>query len=283
MWGRAKRIIIDQSLEFVAALLPHAALTRLSARATDGFHVALCLHRVLPEHRADVTMPGLVHTEEEIDLLLKCFERHPERITMTFDDGYDDAREFIQSRAPEHPDVQWIFMICPEKTIRRRSFPWDDWMVDGYDESSRDFFRSWEEHARRKSDRARGVATRADLEPYRLATADQCHELAELPNVELGNHTDNHYAMAWLTPAEVDREIRDSHERFVEEFGPCDHFAFPFGAAPRVYDEHVERATELINSTIWTIENQPVPADQAASVTVRPRFAWDSTRLSPAR
>ena len=281
MMAAAKRIVIDRSIEAVAALLPDAALTRLIAEATEGVEVAFCFHRVLPADLAHVTIPGLVNTEEEIDLLLKCFERNPEPITMTFDDGYDDARAFIEDRAPAHPNIQWIFMICPEKTLERRSFPWDDWTVDGLDETDADFLSSWEARTRQKSSRAQGVARRADLEPYRLATAEQCRALAELSNVELGNHTNHHYAMAWLTETEVDREILDSDATFTEEFGSCDHFAFPFGAAPRVHEEHVERATELITSTIWTIENQPVPADRSESLRVRPRFAWDSARLSP--
>lgn len=281
MLAGAKRVVTDRGIGLAATLLPAPAVRRIVAWATRGFDVAVCLHRVLPSDLAHVTMPGLTNTEEEIDRLLECFSSVPERITMTFDDGYDDAREFIARRAPIHPDIRWIFMICPEKTVERRSFPWDDWTVDGHDERGGDFLGSWEERTRNQRDSARGVATRADLEPYRLATADQCRDLAALANVELGNHTNHHYAMAWLTPAEVDREILDSDALFVEEFGTCEHFAFPFGAPPRVYEEHVERATELLPSTIWTIENRAVRSDDVAELRVRPRFAWDPTRLSP--
>ncbi len=281
MLNGLKRLVRERGLEGAAAVLPASLIRRLVSRATANFDIALCLHRVEAPGRDDMLMPELAHAPEQIDELLEYFGGHPERLTLTFDDGYDDARQYIQSRASQHPDVSWRFMVCPQKTIERHSFTWDDWMLDGQNGDPMEFIADWEVATRAGESRAGGVATRAELGPYRLSTIDECLEVAELPNVELGDHTDNHYAMAWLSPEQVDQEILDSRSRFEAAFGEHRHFAFPFGAEPHVAPHHIERAAELTDATVWTIDSRPFPVAQREVTPVRPRFAWYSTGPSP--
>ena len=46
-------------------------------------------------------------------------------LRLSFDDGYRDAGDYIRTRAPRFPQVQFDFFICPEKTEARAGFRWD--------------------------------------------------------------------------------------------------------------------------------------------------------------
>lgn len=75
--------------------------------------LALCFHRVGPE-RDKLCMPS-----QEIDRLVAfCLEARGE-LTVSFDDGYRGAADYLLSRAQRWPQIEWLYFVCPQKTEQR--------------------------------------------------------------------------------------------------------------------------------------------------------------------
>ncbi len=266
-----------QGLEPVANRLPRRLLRGVLAQATRGLSVGVCLHRVLPAPRPFMLSPGLAHTEQELDAFLDLFRDIPERLCMTFDDGYDDARRYIAARAPRHPAVRFFFMVCPDKTERRFGFAWDSWVTDGQDRDEGAFQQQWRASLDLTAEHSGTREGVGDLDHYRLATVDDVRALGALPNVALGNHTDHHIPTAWLTDDELAHELRASQARFTRLFGPPRHFAFPFGTETYVRARDIDLAVTLCAGTVWTVDTAPIDGGR-----VWARFAWASDEYSPA-
>ncbi|MFK7918039.1 MAG: hypothetical protein AB8G14_08190 [Ilumatobacter sp.] len=261
-------------LRSVAWATPAGIARRLSLRLIGDDPVALCFHRVGDDSvRAGMLMPELCHDAAIIDELIEWLAPVPGGLTMSFDDGYADAAEYVSARAPRHPEVSWHFMVCPQKTIDRNGFPWDDWIDRPAHGEVAEFLAEWKHLFESAGPLARGSVGGADREHCRLATVEECRALASFDNVQLGNHTDRHLPSAWLSNSELVAEIATSQQRFVDTFGATDHFAFPFGAEPWVTVENIGVALDALDGTVWTIGSSAVVADGR----VRPRFSMRST------
>lgn len=234
--------------------LPSRAVDDAARRALGEDHVALCLHRVHQNGRREgEALPEMSISASALDeLVLRLVAMRPGVrgwLTLSFDDGYEDARAWIASRAPRFPNVAFRFFVCPERLESKRLFDWDE-----------------QERARAGSD------------DFALATVNACRELAKLPNVVLGNHTNAHENLATLSDAAVERELRESDARFTELFGPCEEFAFPFGTPHVAFGaREVTLLRAMGVSRIWSTEPRSFGARELVPGGVLPRFAVDGT------
>lgn len=273
-------------IDLAAKAIPRGVLRRIIERSVGDLGVAVCLHRVGLDDDDEQLLPWLAHDPDEIDELIGLFSRAPGRLTISFDDGYEDAYRYVVDRAPRHPEVNWLYMVCPKRTVDRRGFPWDLWVLADNERAPLTFLDAWEGHVdggelEYDDDAAVGIAEHPS---YLLATVEQCRELDALPNVELGNHTDHHVAMAWLDDAELATEIHRSEAAYAQTFGGLRHLALPFGCEPFVRPADVDRVRGATGADIvWTIESWPFdPADDPDDgPSVRARFGWSSNGLPP--
>src|SRR5436305_14935382 len=74
-----------------------------------GLQVALVFHRV-GQTRDKLRMPA-----EEIDRIVEAMGEACSALTVSFDDGFREAAEYVLSRAPRLPQVEWLWFVCPEK------------------------------------------------------------------------------------------------------------------------------------------------------------------------
>ncbi len=276
-------------IDLAAKVIPRGVLRRIIERSVGDLGVAVCLHRVGLDTDDEQLLPWLAHDPDEIDELIDLFSLAPGHLTVSFDDGYEDACRYVLDRAPKHPDVNWLYMVCPKRTVDRRGFPWDLWVLADNERAPLTFLDDWEEHVDTGAleyDDAAAVGV-AEHPSYLLATVEQCRELATIPNVELGNHTDHHVAMAWLDDDELAAEIRQSEAAYGDTFGELRHLALPFGCEPFVRPADIDRVCDVTAADIvWTIESwpfDPAPtADRDADgPSVRARFGWSSNGLPP--
>lgn len=266
--------------------LPTAALKPLLGASLAGLHCALCLHRALPARRPTDWQEGLNMPPEEIDRLIELLlSARPGRasgwLTVTFDDGYADSAEYLRTRASRFPDVEFLFFICPEKVERQVGFRWDLTEVALREGKPReaaiallDAPMTLEEENERADLRA--LAVHPD---FRLATLDDVRELAGLPNVAIGNHTNLHTVSLQGPEALVREDYQRSAETLGRMVGPQRHFAFPFGT-PRYHfnERHVALVRELGDFVIWTTENRPYRPEERRPRAVLPRFPINGFR-----
>ena len=224
--------LASQVLRALSAADERTLLSALRSNLGE-LRAALVFHRV-SEERSKLGMPA-----EEIDRLIRFLLEAQGRLTVSFDDGYRDAAEYVLSRAPRLPEVEWIYFVCPEKTELRTGFEWD---------------------------------AAPDLAPIEL-----CHEIQRLPNAALGNHTNSHQRPVLVPDFSV--EIERSRRDFQRLFGPQLHFAFPFGVPGEDFSaEHVEELRALGDFLIWSTEPRPFHPRERRAGAVLPRFAVDGTR-----
>ena len=267
--------------------MPDFALRLLLRAALGDRGVALCLHRVGGEPwLIDARMAPTTMAADRIDRLIEILlaSRPAARtpwLTVTFDDGYDDAASYVASRAPRYPQVEFLFFVCPEKTSRGIGFRWD-----AVDEAVRrgrslgdavDVFRSAPDvllENEREELRDLGRQPR-----YRLADVDTLRALARWPNVALGNHTNGHFKQVTLTDEQAGVEYVRSSEEYARLFGPQEHFAFPFGTPViDVEERHVKLIRALGPLLLWSTESRPYERPERRSGAVLPRFPIDGTR-----
>lgn len=227
----------------VGTHLGDAPLQRMLSLSLGQMNVALCLHRVgTARGSMTISAPMLDSLLE----LLRGTRPVGDRpwLTFAFDDGYDDAAEYVKSRAPNYPDIEWLFFVCPEKNEKRVGFQWD---ANGSGEE--------------------------------LAHVEALRALARLPNVTLGNHTNSHRRQVLLSQEEALEEYVTSRADFTRLFGPQRHFAFPFGTPDREYElRHVDLLRRLDPETvIWSTESRPYLPEERAPGAVLPRFPIDGT------
>lgn len=279
---------LHRGTDAAAQLLPTSLLLSLFGRAVSGLRIALCLHRVAERRRPTELMPITTASPSELDKflhLVRCARgSEPMGLAMTFDDGYQDAWEYVRTRAPRHLDVEWLFFICPEKTLERIGFRWDVCEVHHYGSESSHRVASFLNEApdvdaeNRREDLRRIAAHPA----FRLATREQCLELLALPNVQLGNHSNSHLSPVALSVEDLRRDVRRATSLFQEHFGPQRHFAFPFGT-PGVFvrSEQVQAVHDVTNAVQWSTEGRPYAPEERAPGALLPRFPIDGTK--PAR
>jgi peptidoglycan/xylan/chitin deacetylase (PgdA/CDA1 family) len=264
---------LDEVARRLGRVTPRPLLRQMLAGALGELKVSLCMHRVSDARRSTDFQPELTMPAAELDALVELLRASRPGagrwLTVTFDDGYADAAEYIDSRASRFPDVDFIFFLCPEKTERAAGFRWDLAEQGGMAmEAFHDALDVERENARPELS---ALAQRAE---YRLATVAECQALvAKHLNVALGNHTNSHFQQTRLTAEQAAREYDRSQEIFHRHFGPVQHFAFPFGSPGREFTQtHVDLLRARGDFLIWSTERRPyAPAEQTPRA-VLPRF-----------
>lgn len=275
--------VVTGALSLLPLLLLRFAL-RLALRDRS---VALCLHRV-GERRGPVDpVPRMTIPQRVLDDLLETLVaagpwREPQRLTVTFDDGYASAAAYVRERASRFPQVEWIYFVCPGKTEKGAGFRWDLYerlRRQGDPALSLPAFLTQDLDVKAENDRAdlKAVALEG---PARLAGIEECRSLARMPNVELGNHTNCHFKPVWLPEEAFQAELASSLTDFERLFGPCRHLAFPFGTPGLEFGPtHVQRARAAGDYLLWSTESRAFDPGERTTGAVLPRFAIDG-RLS---
>jgi hypothetical protein len=218
-------------------------LTMLLRTSLRGLRAALCLHRVC-SGGTDPLRIAARRLDALIELLRSTRPRGSQRwLSVTFDDGYKDAVEYIASRSKRYPDVEWLCFACPRLCEQRVPFHWEP-----------------------------------PGTPCEFATVEALRQLSRLPNVRLGNHTNAHALQASLTKAEAEREYVTSFADFDRLFGPATDFAFPFGFPEMSFNAmHVEALRRVSPGLIWSTERRPYRGEERRGGAVLPRLAIDSS------
>ncbi len=274
---------LERIVERMGRSMPTPVLRRTLRGALDGHHLALCLHRVSERHRDTDWQKYLTIAPAELDALIELLlsSRDGRWLTISFDDGYRDAAEYVASRASRYPEVELVFFVCPEKTERRAGFRWD--LVEERVRAGQPLARAVQEMEQSfdvARENSRGeLRALADAADYALAGLDAVRALARYPNVTLGNHTNCHFKATRLSIDDAREEYRRSTADFVRLFGPQRQFAFPFGTPRHHFDRrHVELLRGLGDHLIWSTEARPYRPEERRPGAVLPRFPIDGTR-----
>src|SRR5512138_1307400 len=164
-------------------------IERVVSIGLAGAEVHLCLHRVVPSQSMESIEDDTLVTPEALDelllLLLGAGEKsRVKRLVVSFDDGYADAVAYARSRYERFPTLEWMFFVCPAKTRDRIGFRWDT--LDRELEQRQPLAIDLE-------NRRSSLSAMGDEPAHRLATVDELRQLAALPRVTLGNHTNCHF------------------------------------------------------------------------------------------
>lgn len=276
----------------LGGVAPLAVIRRLLRQSLAGRNVALCLHRVRDLRFRPALLPEQSARAEEIDALvetlLECGDQDRRWLTVSFDDGYRDAAEYLRVHARRYPEVEWLFFVCPKKVELRSGFRWDLAERSGRFPSTSELGELLVPGAAWKTESARpeliDVGRSAQWAQCDLVT---CLKLERECRITLGNHTNGHHRATNLGRNELAHEYFESSRDFERLFGPQRHFAFPFGA-PRedVNDTAVELArASAPGAVLWTTEPRGFEPEDRKAGAVLPRFAvngtwsWRSTAL----
>ncbi len=266
----------DQLAARAARLVPDKVVWQLFENAVDGLGVALCLHRVARRYRDRLTIAA-PELDAFIEGALRVRRTRASRdpwLTITFDDGYEDACHYVESRARRFPEVEFLLFVCPTKAERRVGFRLD---LDDPDEPTPRRIDSENERADLRS-----VVRFADC---RLATVEDCRRVQRIGNVSVGNHTNCHFSARALPLAQSATEIRRSSADFRRLFGKEEHFAFPFGTPELDFDDrHISLLRTTGDFVIWSTARRPYLTDHRHPGAVLPRFpvdgTWSATQLA---
>ncbi len=243
-YAAAERVVLQ-----AGSVLSDSQLRSLLGLVLGDLRVALCLHRV----RLRATAQTLSIAPDQLDRLIELLRasralQDTPWLTVSFDDGYDDAAAYVASRAPMYSDVEWLLFVCPERSEKGIAFSWDE--------------RQGE-----------------------LTSVSTLQRLAQMPNVALGNHTNSHHKQTALSRREAEVEYQRSFERFSRLFGPQHHFAFPFGTPEHEFTAmHVGALRRISDWTLWSTERRPHAASERKPGAVLPRFpingAWSYKQIA---
>lgn len=272
--------------------------------------LALCLHRVCETRRT--TDPYPANTIEKAKLLhmlslVSAFHRQgPSRLTLSFDDGYADAVEFVRTEAPRYPQIEWIVFICPIKSEKRIGFRWDRFELAQHGDQDAVLRRvksqmdpgsfppsiqgeSLYQHINKGLDPGLDAIDPSlrifpDLDPFRLSSLAELKALLEIPAVRLGNHSNTHLRLSTLSDSQANREIQDSLAAMQRLFAPTQDFAIPFGTPARDYlPPHIELLRRNGVRSIWTTYSAPFWPRESRAGAVLPRFViigtWSYKRI----
>lgn len=276
-----RRMSPDALAAIAGRVLPAPALRVLLSGALSGLGVSLCLHRIAARPRPSDWQEGLSIPAHELDALIELLlEANPARLSVTFDDGYREVANWLATRAPKFPGVNFTFFVCPEKTEQRAGFRWDlveESLKQGKDHRD-DVLRAPVDLLR---ENARGeLRALSDHPDYELATVEELRGLTKLSNVLLGNHTSLHLSAANSPDMVVKADFERSTKTFTRLFGAPAEFAFPYGTPKHHFErKHVEWLRALGNFSIWTTEARPYRLEELGPGAVLPRFPIDG-RLS---
>ena len=253
----------------VLARLPVPMLASLVRLGVGRSCVAICLHQIRRDDAPPHPFADTASREGDVDLLVSRLAgalAAPHQLCVTFDDGYAAAAEFVRTRAPQFPAVDWLYFVCPLKTETRVGFGWD----------------AKAERLARAGANPRApelpLVGLADHPEYRLATVEECRELARLPNVGLGNHGNAHVEWSGIALEAVREDVLGSLADFERLFGPCSDFAIPFGTPGRSFGvEHLELVRASTEAAIWTTKGGAYRPSERRPSAVLPRFGVDGS------
>jgi hypothetical protein len=273
-------VLFRRAILPLSNLLPEALLRPLLRWSLGETRVALCLHRVSSHRLGDSLLT--IHPREIDRFIEMALRARPGKpwLTICFDDGYADAAEYVKMRAPRFPSVEWLFFVCPEKVEQRAGFRWDLGEHGAARRSGRTATTLGPIDIDSENSRPdlKAVARRAD---YRLADVATCRDLAGLPNLQLGNHTNCHYWQMLFGAEEASKEYENSARDFRRLFGVQQHFAFPFGTPELEFSAtHVRLLRRLGSFLIWSTEARPYRAWERVPGAVLPRFSVDGSWTS---
>jgi peptidoglycan/xylan/chitin deacetylase (PgdA/CDA1 family) len=270
-----KHLLVSQLVKMLA-MAGEKNLARFARASLDDQRVALCFHRVAERRRVSELEPTLTLSPSECDRLIAFLRDAGSRLTVCFDDGYQDAAEYLLSRAPLFPEVEWLFFVCPEKTERQAGFRWDLAEALCRDDPELDpsalILAPVDLPSENQRPELRSVAQDPD---FRLADVELCRRIQRLPNAALGNHTNVHRRQTLMSPEQCRTEYRTSTRDFERLFGAAAHFAFPYGDFSA---QDVDALRELGSFALWSTEPRPYQAWERREGAVLPRFAVDGTR-----
>lgn len=215
--------------------------------------VALCLHRVTTERRSTEPYPANTFIEKQLVELIEILYGFlgKDQLVITFDDGYPDAVQFVETFAPRFSQAQFILFVCPRKLAQKAGFRWD--LVEYKNEPASNLKKIG--HSQDiATENSRAELRKVYLDPrFTLATVESLQAVARLPNVELGNHSNCHFNFARLPKHSWRTEVADSFADFYQLFGPTQHFAFPFGKpAMHFTPEQALYIRETYNVKVWS-------------------------------
>ena len=270
------RRALGSGLLKASSLLEDSALAKLLRSCVGDRRVALCFHRVAERRREGELQPKLTMAPGAIDRLISFVQAAVGPPTVSFDDGYLDSAEYLLSRAPRFPEVEWLFFVCPQKTERQSGFRWDlAERTPGQDAES----------ILSAPVKVAGENLRADLRAmardpaFRMASVELCRRIQRLPNAALGNHTNLHHRPSELTQTQAIAEFASSTLDFERLFGPMAHFAFPYGVPGADFTARDLRILRQLGKFIlWSTEPRPFADSERRPGAVLPRFAIDGTR-----
>jgi peptidoglycan/xylan/chitin deacetylase (PgdA/CDA1 family) len=248
-----------------ARLFPEQQIWAFFESAVADLSISLCLHHVSRRSRDELTISA-----SELDAFVDRASRIDHRggrpwLTVSFDDGYEDAWHYVMTRARRFRSVEWLLFVCPTKAEKQSGFRWDLEIDD--DVSPRDL-----ELENQRPD-LRSIVRLSDSH---LATVEQCRLLQLHDNAHLGNHTNCHFRSTSLPPEQAAAELLQSHADFQRIFGEERHFAFPFGGYGVDFDEsHVEVLRRASDALIWSTIGRPHHSSHRTPGAVLPRFAVD--------
>ncbi len=264
-------------------LAPAPLLGLALGYALTGRRLALCLHRVAEKTPMHATHPELFASPATLDALMGLLlstRRGPHQgwLSLTFDDGYDDAVRYVASRARDFPGVEFLIFVCPEKLERRAGFRWDlaERALERGVPRERVMHQLDAPFALDAENERPELLELGDAAEYRLASLEELTELSHVPNVTLGNHTNVHAPATALALEVAREEYRRSTAHFERLFGPTRHFAFPFGTPGVHFDHrHVALLRELGEVVLWTTQACAYAPAERAPHAVLPRMPID--------
>jgi hypothetical protein len=267
----------DPYFDQISRRMPMPVLRAFLRESLRDLDIALYLHRVAEQHRESDQTRGLTIKGSALDIVLDELQRLAPgtRTTCTFDDGYADAAEYLDSRAPRFPKLYFVYNLCPEKTVNRAGFRWDlheHKRIHQENVGNIDEFLYQAADITTENTRAE-LKLLADAPLFRLATVEEVKALTRHANVSLGNHSNCHFPLARLNDADAQRELQASRAQFEAHFGPMKHFAFPFGY-PGVHfgKREVALLREAGAEYIWCTRESPYARSWQQPGAVLPRI-----------
>ena len=270
------RHALGSGLLKASSLLEDSALAKLLRSSVGDRQVALCFHRVAERRREGELQPKLTMAPGEIDRLISFVQAAAGPPTVSFDDGYLDSAEYLLSRAPRFPEVEWLFFVCPQKTERQSGFRWD--LAERTPGQEAESILSAPVNVAGENLRAELRALARDP-AFRMASVELCRRIQRLPNAALGNHTNLHHRPSELTQTQAIAEFASSTLDFERLFGPMAHFAFPYGVPGADFTARdLQILRQLGKFILWSTEPRPFADSERRPSAVLPRFAVDGTR-----
>lgn len=283
-----RRFSPDALAAMTGRTVPRPALELSVGAALAGLGVSLCLHRVGETRRASDWQPGLCIPPSTLDDLVELLlSRRPGSsanwLSLSFDDGYRDAAEYVRTRAARFPAVEFFFFVCPQKVEGRAGFRWDlvEQRLKGGVPRATALELLAEPHVVEWENARDDLHGLADERDFAMVDLAEVRALAAMPNVIVGNHSTMHASPKSLSNDVAEADYRTSRDDFERLIGPQKHFAFPFGT-PRHHIEqrHVDVLRGLGDFMVWTTEARPYRLSERKPGAVLPRFPIDG--LKPA-